>query len=139
MSAQPEWDIQLKEVLECYNFASEPKEDEDPRDTNIPKSEGTRDVKEPQLEIPAITEPIKIKKINIGTDTKPKFASIGDYGNDVIVGQIANLLHAYQNLFPTKLTEMKGIVGDLGVMRIPLKEDARPVKQRPYRLNPRYK
>ena len=33
---------------------------------------------------------------------------------------------------------MKGIVGDLGVMRIPLKEDARPVKKRPYRLNPRY-
>ena len=34
---------------------------------------------------------------------------------------------------------MKGIVGDLGVIRIPLKEDARPVKQRPYRLNPHYK
>src|SRR5271154_6491703 len=34
---------------------------------------------------------------------------------------------------------MKGIVGDLGVMRIPLKEDAKPVKQRPYRLKPRYK
>ena len=34
---------------------------------------------------------------------------------------------------------MKGIVRDLGVMRIPLKEDARPVKQRPYILNPRYK
>ena len=34
---------------------------------------------------------------------------------------------------------MKGVVRDLGVMRIPLKEDARPVKQCPYRLNPRYK
>ena len=49
------------------------------------------------------------------------------------------MLHDYQDLFPTKFTEMKGIVRDLGVMRIPLKEDARPVKQRPYRLNPRYK
>ena len=49
------------------------------------------------------------------------------------------MLHDYQDLFPTKFTEMKGIVGDLGVMRIPLKEDARPVKQHPYRLNPRYK
>ena len=36
-------------------------------------------------------------------------------------------------------TEMKGIVGDLGEMKIPLKPDARPVKQHPYRLNPRYK
>jgi len=34
---------------------------------------------------------------------------------------------------------MKGIHGDLGVMKIPLKEGAKPVKQRPYRLNPRYK
>ena len=32
------------------------------------------------------------------------------------------MLHDYQDLFPTKFTEMKGIVRDLGVMRIPLKE-----------------
>jgi len=34
---------------------------------------------------------------------------------------------------------MKGIVGDLGVMKIPLKVDARPCKQCPYRMNPKYK
>ena len=34
---------------------------------------------------------------------------------------------------------MKGIVGDLGEMDIPLKLDAKPFKQRSYRLNPRYK
>ena len=34
---------------------------------------------------------------------------------------------------------MKGIVGDLGEMKIPLKPDAKPVKHRPYRSNPRYK
>jgi hypothetical protein len=34
---------------------------------------------------------------------------------------------------------MKGIKGPMGDMRIPLKLDARPVKQRPYRLNPKYK
>ena len=42
-------------------------------------------------------------------------------------------------MFPTKFAEMKGILGDLGVMRIPLKEDVKPVKQCPYSLNPRYK
>ena len=111
MSAQPEWAIQLEEVLECYNFALEPEdEDEDPRNINILESEGTRDVDGPKLQIPAITEPIKIKKINIGTDTEPKFSSIGDYWTDETVGQIADLLHDYQDLFPTKFTEMKGIV-----------------------------
>jgi hypothetical protein len=34
---------------------------------------------------------------------------------------------------------MKGIKGPMGEMNIPLKQDARPVKQRPYRLNPKYK
>ena len=34
---------------------------------------------------------------------------------------------------------MKGIVGYLGEMKIPLKPDPKPVKQQPYRLNPRYK
>jgi hypothetical protein len=38
-----------------------------------------------------------------------------------------------------KFAKMKGILGNLGVMRIPLKENAKPVKQYPYRLNPRYK
>ena len=65
-----------------------------------------------------------IQKINIGIETAPKFSSIGDYWDDKTVGHIADLLHDYQDLFPTKFTEMKGIVGDLGVMRIPLKEDA---------------
>ena len=34
---------------------------------------------------------------------------------------------------------MKGTVGDLDEMKIPFRLDAKPVKQQPYRLNPRYK
>jgi hypothetical protein len=34
---------------------------------------------------------------------------------------------------------MKGIKGPMGEMRIPLKPYAKPVNQRPYRLNPKYK
>jgi len=34
---------------------------------------------------------------------------------------------------------MKGILGDLGVMKILLKEGVKPVKQGPYILNPKYK
>ena len=102
---QPEWAIHLEEALECYNFEAEPEdEDEDPRNINISESEGTRDVDGPKLQSPEITEPIKIKKINIGTDTEPNFASIGDYWNDETVRQIADLLHNYQDLFPTKFT-----------------------------------
>ena len=34
---------------------------------------------------------------------------------------------------------MKGIVGDLGEMKIPLKPDVRQIKQHPYTLNLLYK
>ena len=34
---------------------------------------------------------------------------------------------------------MKGIIGDIGVIKIHLKPDAKPVKHRPYRMNPKYK
>ena len=50
-----------------------------------------------------------------------------------------DLLHEFQDLFPTNFSEMKGIVGDLGEMKIALKLDAKPIKQQPYKLNTRYK
>jgi hypothetical protein len=34
---------------------------------------------------------------------------------------------------------MKGIAGELGEMKIPLRLEVRPIRQRPYRLNPIYK
>ena len=35
--------------------------------------------------------------------------------------------------------DLKGIIGDFGVMKTTLELDAKPIKQRPYRLNPKYK
>ena len=52
------------------------------------------------------------------------------------MAKIMDLLHEFQDLFPTKFSEMKGILGDLGDMNIPLKLNAKPVRQRPYSLNP---
>jgi len=49
------------------------------------------------------------------------------------------LLHKYNDLFPTTFIEMKGIAGELGEMKIPLRPEVRSIKQRPYRLNPIYK
>ena len=54
----------------------------------------------------------------------PKFANIGDYWDDETVGKITDLLHEFQDLFPTKFSEMKGIVGGLREMKIPPNPDA---------------
>ena len=56
-----------------------------------------------------------------------------------MVSKVTELLHEYQDLFPSKFSEMKGILGDIGVIKIPLKANVNPVKQHPYRLNPKYK
>jgi len=83
--------------------------------------------------------PSKTKQVNIGTEAKPKFVKIGDYWDDATVDKVSGLLCEYQYLFPTKFTDPKGIIKDLGMMKITLKPDAKPVKQRPYRLNLKYK
>jgi hypothetical protein len=77
--------------------------------------------------------------VNIGTEQEPKLVNVGDYWDDATIDKITKLLHEYQDLFPTKFTDMKGIKGPMGEMNIPLKPDARPVQKRPYRLNPKYK
>jgi hypothetical protein len=41
----------------------------------------------------------------------PKFENIGDYWNEEIVKRIVDLLYKYQDLFPTKFLEMKGLLG----------------------------
>ena len=89
--------------------------------------------------MPFIGQPIKIKKVNIGIEQTPNLANIEDYWDAATIDKIKELLHEYQKLLLSKFTDMKGIKGPMGEMRIPLKPDVKPVKQRPYKLNPIYK
>eukprot|EP00253_Pinus_taeda_P005318 PITA_05318 len=72
-------------------------------------------------------------------DVEPKIAKTRDYWDGPMVDKVTELLCEYQYLFPTKFTDLNGIIRYLGVMKIPLKPDVKPVKQRLYRLNPKYK
>ena len=60
----------------------------------------------------------------------------GYYWDEETMANIIDVLYEFQDLFSTKFSEMKGILGYLGEMKIPLKLDANSVKQCPYRLNP---
>jgi hypothetical protein len=129
----------IHKLLECYNVTKEEHEEEDPGNVQIPETEGARAVEWLELAYAAYTQPIKIKKVNIGILENPKFVQICDYWNDETVEKVAELLREYHDLFPTTFSKMKGIAGDLGEMNIPLKLGAKPIRQRPYRLNPSYK
>ena len=55
-------------------------------------------------------------------------AKIGDYWDDTIVDKVFELLCEYQDLFPTNFRDLKGIIKDLGMMKITLKLDTKAVK-----------
>ena len=114
---QLEWATQLSYMLECYNVNVE-EDDEDPRNINIPEIEGCHEVRGPSIEDPDITAPLKTKQVNIGTEVETKYATLGDYWDDATVDKVAEFLHKYQDLFPIKIRDLKGIVGDLGMMKI---------------------
>jgi len=72
-------------------------------------------------------------------EAEPKYAMLGDYWDDATMDKVAELLCEYQDFFLTKITNLKGIIGDLGMMRITLKHNANLVKKWPYHLNLKYK
>ena len=86
-----------------------------------------------------VQQPLKIQKVNIGMTEDPKFANVGDYSNEDTMVKITDLLYEFQDLFLKKIVEMKGILGDLGKMKIPLNPEVKPIKKHPYWLNPWYK
>ena len=94
---------------------------------NISETEGSRDVAIPYVPTDPMSQPLKIKKVNIGTKEKPKFTSVGDYWDEESMEKITNLLYEFQYIFPTKFSKMKGILCDLGEMNIMLRLDAKLV------------
>jgi hypothetical protein len=96
-------------------------------------------VEVPSMELEVFVSPIKVNKFNIGTIENPKISSIGDYWDEQTIEAITELLRKFSDMFPTTFTKMKCIARELGEMKIPLKPEARPIKQRPYRLNPMFK
>ena len=102
---------------------------------NILEIEGSQDVKTPDIPTDPMNQPLKIGKVNIGMEENPNSVNVGDYWDEETMAKITYLLHEFQDLFPTKFSEMKGILGDLGEIKIQLNLDAKPVKQRLYHLN----
>jgi hypothetical protein len=131
--------IIVLELLECYNVAQEDHDKEDIINIQIPKIEGKRVVEGLELKSSTYEKPLRTRKVNIGTIENPKFVNIGYYWNNETVEKIADLLREYHDVFPTTYVEMNGIAGELGEIKIPLKRYAKPVRQRPYRMNLKYK
>ena len=114
----------IQHCMECYKVIGEP-DDDDPLDVNILEYEGTSGVEGLIIFSNQFLNLIKIKKFNIDSLQNPKFTNIEYYWDDDTVGKIPDLLYKFHDLLPTKFLEMKGIIGDLGEMKIPLRLDAK--------------
>ena len=102
-------------------------DEDNPHIIKIIEIEGEREVEGPSLESKVFFVPIKVKKVNIGTKNNPKMANIGHYWDEQTIERITELMREYSDMFPTTFIEMKVIARDLGEMKIPLKNEARPV------------
>ena len=74
---EDEWTVPFQKLQGCYNINADT--DDDSRKVNITETEGHRDVEGPGVELPFIGQPIKIKKVNIGTEETPNLANVRDY------------------------------------------------------------
>jgi hypothetical protein len=83
--------------------------------------------------------PLMLHKFKIGTIEKPKIAMVGEYWDQQTSQEIQSLLWDYEDLFPKTFSELKGIKGVMGEMKIELKLRSKLVRHIPYHLNPRVK
>ena len=85
----------MQSMMTCYNLSGEPEDDDELRNVNILESKGSRDVAAPDIPTDPMSQPLKIRKVNIGMEENPKFDNIGDYWDDETMTQIIDLLHEF--------------------------------------------
>jgi hypothetical protein len=80
----------------------DPKDLEELRHLTFQESTRTREVKDTiSGDINnSYTQPLRLQKVNIGSEEHPKMASIGDYWDEKTMTKIQALLQEYEDLFP---------------------------------------
>ena len=99
-------------MMTFYNLFGEPEDDDKLRNVNTLESEGSHDIAAPDVPTDSMSQSLKIKKVNIGSKENPKFANFGDYWDEETMAKITDLLHEFEDVFPTQFLEMKGILDD---------------------------
>ena len=69
----------IQSMMECYNIFDKMEDDNEFHNINIPETEGIRDVVAPNVPMNPMTQPLKIRKVNIGTEENLKISNIWDY------------------------------------------------------------
>jgi hypothetical protein len=81
---------------------------------------------------------IKTKEFNISKDDRPKMVRVGDYWSEKQTTDIVDLLKEYQDVFSRDYKYLKGLVAEMGEMKIELISGENPIKKCPYKLAHKY-
>ena len=85
----------MQSMMTCYNLSGELEDDDELWNVSISESEGSRDVGAPDIPTDSMSQPLKIRKVNIGSKENPKFANVGDYWDEETMARIIDLLHEF--------------------------------------------
>ena len=85
----------MQSMMTCYNLSREPEDDDELWNVNILESEGSHDVAAPDIPTDSMSQPLNIRKVNIGQKENLKFSNIGDYWNKETMAKIIVLLHEF--------------------------------------------
>ena len=66
---------------------------------------------------------VKTKEFDISNDDRPKMENIGDYWSEEQTTEIVNFLKEFQDLFARDYKDVKGLVHEMGEMKIDTKPD----------------
>ena len=100
--------------------------------------EGKRQIKESKAP-KWMDAKFKLKEVDISNDDRPKMEKISDYWNREQTIKIINLLKEFQDVFPRYYKKLKGLVQEMGEMKIDIEPDEKPVKKRTHKITHKYK
>ena len=72
---------------------------------------------------------IKTREVDISNDDRPKIEKIGDYWSEAQTAEITNPMKEFQDVFVRDYKDLKGLLHEMGEMKIDVKPDVRPVKK----------
>ena len=72
---------------------------------------------------------IKTREVEISNDDRPKIAKIRDYWSEEQFVDITNLLKEYRDVFVRDYKDLRGLVQEMGEIKIDLLHDAKPIKK----------
>ena len=89
-------------------------------------------------ENPIMSTPEETEEINLGIDGESKCVHIGTNLSPEMRSEFISFLRSYVDIFAWSYTDMPGLDKNVVVHRLPLKQEAKPVKQKLRRLKPEW-